>query len=98
MCAFNGLQLVRIGDTMRITTGTAVLTYRVDRTGLGSKSAPALPRWASDSTVPNRVVLVTCDRTYDDVSYNNFIVVARLVHHARRAPAPSRAVDAAARP
>jgi hypothetical protein len=63
---------------VQITTRTAQLTYRVYRIGLGPKTANALPEWAADSAVPNRVVLVTCNYEYGDTSTNNIIVVAQL--------------------
>jgi hypothetical protein len=37
-----------------------------------------LPSWASDSSVPNRVVLVTCAYERGDTSTDNLVVVANL--------------------
>jgi hypothetical protein len=37
-----------------------------------------VPSWASDSTVPNRLVLVTCALEQGDISRDNIVVVARL--------------------
>jgi len=45
---------------------------------LSPKSASSLPTWASDSTVPDRVVLVTCAYEQGDTSTNNIVVTARL--------------------
>ena len=65
-------------DLLRVTRPTGVLTYQIARTGLSPKSASALPRWASDSTVPNRIVLVTCAFEQGDTSTNNIVVVANM--------------------
>ena len=77
-CAFTQLKDARIGDLVRLALPSGVLTYQVERTGLSPKSASALPAWASDSTVPNRVVLVTCAFEQGDTSTNNIVVVATL--------------------
>jgi hypothetical protein len=37
-----------------------------------------LPSWASDSTVRNRLVLVTCAFEQGDTSTENIVVVAKL--------------------
>lgn len=78
-CAFDDLVDARIGDTVRISTDTTTLTYRVDRIGIGPKTATALPDWAANSTVPNRIVLVTCQYQPDGSSPNNLIVIAHLL-------------------
>jgi hypothetical protein len=54
------------------------LRYRIKQIGLSSKSASSLPWWASDSSVPNRIVLVTCAYEQHDISTNNLVVVAYL--------------------
>jgi hypothetical protein len=66
------------GDLVRVTLPTGVLTYQIEQTGLSPKTASALPAWASDSTVRNRVVLVTCAFEQGDTSTNNIVVVANL--------------------
>jgi hypothetical protein len=63
---------------VRITTTARASTYTVERIGLSPKSASSLPAWASDSTVPDRVVLVTCAYEQGDTSTNNIVVTARL--------------------
>jgi sortase (surface protein transpeptidase) len=80
-CAFNDLVDTKIGDIAQITTRAATLIYRVDRTGLSPKTANALPDWASDSTVPNRIVLITCSYQASGASTDNLIVIARLVRY-----------------
>jgi hypothetical protein len=82
VCSFNDLIDARVGDTAQITTRTAELIYRVDRIGLGPKTASSLPVWAADSTVPNRIVLVTCAYETNGASPNNLIVVAHLAHQS----------------
>src|SRR6476620_11329715 len=59
-CPFTQIKDARLGDLVRVTLPTGVLTYQIERTGLSPKTASALPAWASDSTVRNRVVLITC--------------------------------------
>ena len=77
-CPFTQLKDARIGDLVRVTLPTGVLTYQIERTGLSPKTASALPAWASDSTVRNRVVLITCAFEQGDTSTNNIVVVANL--------------------
>jgi hypothetical protein len=78
-CPFTQLKDARIGDLVWVTLPTGVLlTYQIERTGLSPKTASALPAWASDSTVRNRVVLVTCAFEQGDTSTNNIVVVANL--------------------
>ena len=77
-CPFTQLKDARIGDLVRVTLPTGVLTYQIERTGLSPKTASALPAWASDSTVRGRVVLVTCAFEQGDTSTNNIVVVANL--------------------
>jgi len=77
-CPFTQLKDARLGDLVRVTLPTGVLTYQIERTGLSPKTASALPAWASDSTVRNRVVLVTCAFEQGDTSTNNIVVVANL--------------------
>ena len=83
VCPFTHLPEVQIGDLVQVTTSAGTLIYRITQTGLSPKSATSLPSWASDSTVPNRLVLVTCQFEQGDTSTNNIVVVAQLI-----APAP----------
>jgi hypothetical protein len=78
VCPFTNLDLAAVGDLVVVTTPSAVMTYRVIRTGLSSKSANSLPPWAADSTVRDRIVLVTCEFEQRDTSINNIVVVATL--------------------
>ena len=77
-CPFSQLKNARAGDLVRVTLPSGVLSYQIERTGLSPKAANALPPWASDSTVRNRVVLVTCAFEQGDTSSNNIVVVAIL--------------------
>ena len=77
-CPFTNLKLAAVGDLVVVTTPSAVMTYRVSRTGLSSKSASSLPPWAADSTVRDRIVLVTCEFEQGDTSIKNIVVVATL--------------------
>jgi LPXTG-site transpeptidase (sortase) family protein len=79
VCSFTELKDSRVGDTMVVTTPAGVLTYRIDRIGTSPKDAASLPGWASDSTVKDRLVLVTCEFEQGDVSTTNLIVSARRV-------------------
>jgi LPXTG-site transpeptidase (sortase) family protein len=79
-CPFTHLGDARPGDLARITTASRTSTYTIERIGLSPKSASSLPSWASDSTAPNRLVLVTCAFEHGDTSTNNIVVVARLIH------------------
>jgi hypothetical protein len=78
VCPFTNLNVAAVGDLVVVTTPSAVMTYRVNRTGLSSKSASSLPPWAADSTVRDRIVLVTCEFEQRDTSINNIVVVATL--------------------
>jgi LPXTG-site transpeptidase (sortase) family protein len=77
-CSFTRLKDARVGDRVVAATSRARLTYQIKRTGLSPKSATALPSWAADSTVPNRLVLVTCAYEQGDTSTDNIVVVAQL--------------------
>lgn len=79
VCPFTNLRDTRIGDTARITTGAAVFTYRIDRIALVPKTATALPNWAADISVRNRIVLVTCHYEHGDTSEHNLVVAAHVV-------------------
>lgn len=86
ICPFSAIQrkaaggyTVARGDTITIRTPSGVLTYRVTRVGSSSKNHNSLPAWANDSTVPNRVVVVTCEYESGGQSANNIVVVAKLV-------------------
>ncbi len=78
VCPFTNLKDAVVGDRVIITTASSTLTYRIGQIGLSAKSARSLPSWASDSTVPDRVVLVTCAFEQGDTSTQNIVVVARL--------------------
>jgi len=78
VCSFTGLKDAQVGDQVTVTTAAARPTYRIVRIGLSPKTASSLPSWASDSTVPNRVVLVTCAFEQGDTSTDNIVVVAQL--------------------
>jgi hypothetical protein len=79
VCPFTHLADARPGDLARVTTESRTTTYKIERIGLSPKSASSLPPWASDSTVPNRLVLITCAFEQGDTSTNNIVVVARLI-------------------
>jgi hypothetical protein len=79
VCPFTRLSTARVGDRVQVRTPTDHLTYRIVHTGLSPKAAASLPSWASDSTAPNRLVLVTCSYEKGDTSVNNLVVVARLL-------------------
>lgn len=79
VCPFTNLSDSAVGDPVVVSTTAGTMKYRIDRIGLSPKSAKSLPSWASDSTVPNRVVLVTCAYEEGDLSTQNIVVVARLV-------------------
>jgi LPXTG-site transpeptidase (sortase) family protein len=78
VCPFTRLSNTHAGDTINLTTATGTLTYLIKQTGLSPKDTSSLPSWASDSTVPRRIVLVTCAYEQGDISTNNFIVDAYL--------------------
>ena len=78
-CSFTNLYRAAVGDPVMITTPAATLTYRITRIGTSPKNASALPDWSSDSTVHNRVVLVTCQFEQGDTSVNNLVIVAQLL-------------------
>lgn len=79
ICPFTNLKDAAVGDPVVVTTPSRVLSYRIDRIGSSPRSASSLPPWASDSTVKNRIVLVTCEYESGDTSINNIVVVANLV-------------------
>ncbi len=78
ICPFTNLHQARIGDDVVITTPARTLTYTIRRIGLSSKNNNSLPGWAANSTIKNRVVLVTCEYEYGDTSVNNIVIVADL--------------------
>jgi LPXTG-site transpeptidase (sortase) family protein len=78
VCSFTRLKDVGVGDQVTVTTPAHTLSYRVQQVGLSPKSANSLPSWASRSTVPNRLVLVTCAFEQGDTSTDNLVVVAQL--------------------
>lgn len=79
VCPFTSLRDAAVGDQVGITTSRGALIYRIDQIGLSPKSASSLPSWAADSTVGNRVVLVTCAYEQGDTSTHNIVVVAHLI-------------------
>jgi LPXTG-site transpeptidase (sortase) family protein len=78
VCPFTRLKDANLGDQVTVTTASGTLTYRIARIGQSPKTARALPSWAFDSTVPNRLVLVTCAFEQGDTSSENIVVVAQL--------------------
>jgi LPXTG-site transpeptidase (sortase) family protein len=78
VCSFTNLKDAELGDQVTVTTAASTLVYRIVRIGLSPKAATSLPSWASDSSVPNRVVLVTCAYERGDTSTDNLVVVANL--------------------
>ena len=80
VCSFTRLKDTSLGDQVTVTTTAATLTYRIARIGLSPKTATSLPSWASDSTAPNRLVLVTCAFEHGDTSHDNIVIVAHLQH------------------
>lgn len=87
ICPFTAIQhlpgggyTVNPGDQVVIGTPTGILTYQVSRVASVQKhDAGPLPQWASDSTVPNRVVIVTCEYEQGDTSNDNIVIVATLI-------------------
>jgi LPXTG-site transpeptidase (sortase) family protein len=77
VCSFTDLKEASVDDLVSVTTPSDTLTYRIERIGLSPKAASSLPSWASDSTVPNRLVLVTCAYEQGDTSTDNLVVVAK---------------------
>jgi LPXTG-site transpeptidase (sortase) family protein len=78
VCAFTTLKNARVGDKVTVDAISGQQDYVVSKVGLSPKSAKSLPSWASDSTVPNRLVLVTCAFEQGDDSTENIVVVAKL--------------------
>jgi len=76
VCSFTRLKDAAVGDQVTVTTGAGMVAYRIARIGLSPKTASSLPRWASDSSVPDRIVLVTCAYETGDTSTDNIVVVA----------------------
>jgi hypothetical protein len=71
---------VKPQDLILVTTPTGRLTYAITRVGLApKKKVGALPDWASDGTVPNRLVLVTCDYDDNGQSNDNIVITADLL-------------------
>jgi hypothetical protein len=84
ICPFTNLNETQVGEEVVVTTPWRIVTYRIDRIGLSPKSAVSLPPWASDSTVANQLVLVTCAFEHGDTSTSNLVVDAHLISaHAR---------------
>ncbi len=77
-CPFTHLEQTAPGDSVVVTTAEGTLTYVVKRTGLSSKTASSLPLWASDSTVSDRLVLVSCQIRDDELTPFNVVVEAEL--------------------
>jgi Sortase domain len=78
VCPFTNLKDANLGGQVTVTTAVSTLVYRIVRIGLSPRAASSLPVWASDSSVPNRLVLVTCAYEQGDTSTDNLVVVARL--------------------
>jgi hypothetical protein len=75
-----GAFTVHSGDSIVVTTATARLDYTVMRVAAVPKDAGTLPAWVGYGSVPNRLVLVTCEYEDGEQSLNNIVVVARLDH------------------
>jgi LPXTG-site transpeptidase (sortase) family protein len=78
VCSFTRLKEAAVGDPVTVATRSGTLTYRIARIGLSPKTASSLPEWASDSSVADRIVLVTCAYENGDNSTDNIVVVADL--------------------
>lgn len=78
VCSFTTLKNAGVGDKVTVDAISGQVNYVVSKVGLSPKSATSLPSWASDSTVPNRLVLVTCAFEQGDTSTENIVVVANL--------------------
>ena len=78
VCPFTRLKDAAVGDQVAVKTSAQTLTYVIARSGLSPRTASSLPSWAADSTVPDRLVLVTCAFEKGDTSLNNIVVVAQL--------------------
>jgi hypothetical protein len=85
VCPFTKLKDATVGDPIVVTTPAGVLNYQINRIGLSPRSARSLPAWASDSTITNRIVLVTCQYEQGDISINNIVVAATLTSAVPRA-------------
>lgn len=86
-CPFTDLKSAKLGDPVIVTTRDATLTYTIRRIGLSSMSARSLPAWASDSTIKDRVVLVTCKLEPNSPGRDNIVVLAELTPSHLRSPA-----------
>jgi sortase (surface protein transpeptidase) len=87
VCPFTNLKDATVGDPIVVTTPAGVLNYQINRIGLSPRSANSLPAWASDSTITDRIVLITCQYEQGDISTNNIVVAATLTSAVPR-PAP----------
>lgn len=69
-------------DQVVVGTPTGVLVYMVKRVD-SSPQDGSLPAWAIDSTVPNRMIIVTCEREQGQQSTaeatRNIVIEAILV-------------------
>jgi hypothetical protein len=90
LCPFTPIQrragggfTVHAGDRIVVTTSTAQIVYAVTRVAAVPKTAATLPLWVGDGSVPNRLVLVTCEYEDGDQSLNDIVVVARPVPAAQ---------------
>lgn len=75
---FDDLDRLRPGDTVRVATTTATLTFVVDRARMYAKQS--LARHAArlfGPTGPGRLVLVTCDGWDGEAYRSNFVATAR---------------------
>ena len=86
-CAFNDLHRLSTGDLVRVSTTRGTLTYRVVAKPLRlAKTAAGIgSSFIYDSTVANRLVLITCGYTPTGSSPFNWAVIAQLTS-ASRAP------------
>jgi LPXTG-site transpeptidase (sortase) family protein len=76
-CAFDALVDVEAGDTVILTTGAGVLTYRINALIKYPKSGPG--SLASKRSVPNELMLVTCAYQPDSSSLDNLVATGTLI-------------------
>lgn len=87
ICPFSAIRPLETGgytvqkdDLVIVTTPTGQLTYEVTQVGsVPKKKTGSLPSWASDGSVPNRLVLVTCEYDENGNSSDNIVISADLL-------------------
>lgn len=80
-CVFDELVHVTVGEAIELDTDAGTFTYEVTRLLDLPKTGPA--SLASQASVPNELLLVTCAYKADATSPDNLVVVARLVRATR---------------